>query len=199
MKKHFYNRNLVAGIAGVSLMGAGSLFFFAMMAASIVFCIQGDVEFVLYATISFVFCVVCAWTMRILSLKGLSKLTIKENLIVWSCPFHNSKKVLLNECQYIEIVDMIHHYRLPLIRGDEASFIWISTQQFPSQFQHQADCIKCKDGSIIFPYSDKLAEELMRILPQEKTNRLGAFYHRMKQKDRLLRHIMKRPTGTRNK
>ena len=47
--------------------------------------------------------------------------------------------------------------------------------------------IKCKKGTIRFKYSDKLCEELVKHLPDDKCISLKVFYHKMKAHDEQVR------------
>lgn len=197
-RKTFYDCRMPIGILALVLMGGGSL----VLAISAVVMIVGYIEeafseqeAILGAVFYLFFSLLCAWCTRCLSFRMLPQLTLKGETIIWKCPFHKNQKVNVTECLYVTVEDMNDHYKLPLVRGDEASFIWLSNQPFPSQFKHKADNVKCKSGSIIFPYSNKVAEALVEILPKDRTNQLHAFYYQIKWRERQLQNLAKRKKG----
>ena len=109
-----------------------------------------------------------------------SWLTIKEDAIVWHCLLYRSIKMNKDECIHVGIDDMNDHRGgVPILRGDEYAFIYISTTPLPDKYHHKIDTAKCKKGFIRMPYSDKLAKAIVEWLPGERSNQVRAFYRRM--------------------
>lgn len=120
--------------------------------------------------------------------KAFSLLTVTPEKLVWRCPFYRTVKMRIDDCKYVTIEDMAHHNRaMPVIRGDEIAYIYLSNQPFPDKYKHKADVVRRKKGTIIFAYSDKLCQKLISILPENKTKYLISFYNRMQANDRVVK------------
>ena len=149
-------------------------------------------------TISFIICFILAITSVSFYLifilpKCFSVLTISTDKIIWRCPFYRSVKMKIEECQYVGVEDMAAHNRvMPVIRGDETAYIYLSSSPFPEKYKHKADSVRRKKGLITFAYSDRLCEELVHILPKEKTSYLVSFYNRMQLADKAIELAQKK-------
>jgi hypothetical protein len=89
------------------------------------------------------------------------------------------------DCEYVSVEDMADHNRaMPVIRGDEIAYIYISNKPFSNKYKHKADIVRRKKGTITFAYSDALCQELISFLPEDKTKCLVSFYNRMQAADR---------------
>ena len=120
--------------------------------------------------------------------KAFSLLTVTPEKLVWRCPFYRTVKMRIDDCKYVTIEVMAHHNRaMPVIRGDEIAYIYLSNQPFPDKYKHKADVVRRKKGTIIFAYSDKLCQKLISILPENKTKYLISFYNRMQANDRVMK------------
>lgn len=118
--------------------------------------------------------------------KSFSLLTVSQQKIIWRCPFYPSVKMRIEDCEYVSVEDMADHNRaMPVIRGDEIAYIYLSDKPFPDKYKHKADIVRRKKGTITFAYSDKLCQELISVLPKEKTGCLVSFYNRMQAADRV--------------
>ena len=193
--KHYYSPLLPIGIMAILLWGGGILTFSGIAVAAIIFYAigEGNLPELISREVFFLpLCFLSVYSGRKLNFRTLTRLTIRGSQIIWRCPLYKARTISAEEIAYAEIVDMNDHYRLPLLRGDETSFIWLSSQPFPQKYVHKADCVKCKSKYIIFPYSDKVALAISEILPQEKTGRILSFYHRMQLNDRRLSEDLKR-------
>jgi len=117
--------------------------------------------------------------------KTFSLLTVSSKKLVWRCPFYRTVKMSIADCEYVTVEDMADHNRaMPIIRGDEIAYIYLSNKPFPDKYKHKADIVRRKKGTITFAYSDKLCQELISILPEDKTKYLVSFYNRMQAADR---------------
>ena len=126
------------------------------------------------------------WFILFISEKMLSWLNINTKEVVWRSPFHQTVRLQIEKCNYVGIADFAQHNRgLPVVRGDEISYIYLSTEPLPSKYCHRIDATKCKHGFIKFAYSDKLCQELISVLPEDKTKNLVSFYNRMQASDRI--------------
>ena len=118
--------------------------------------------------------------------KSFSLLSVSSKKIIWRCPLYRSVKIGIEDCEYVSIEDMAYHNRgIPVIRGDEIAYIYLSNKPFPDKYKHKADIIRRKKGTITFAYSDKLCQELISVLPEDKTKNLVSFYNRMQASDRI--------------
>lgn len=117
--------------------------------------------------------------------KTFSLISISSHKIVWRCPFYRTVEMSVVDCEYVSIEDMADHNRaMPVIRGDEIAYIYLSNKPFPDKYKHKADIVRRKKGTITFAYSDELCQELISILPEDKTKHLVSFYNRMQAADR---------------
>ena len=120
--------------------------------------------------------------------KSFSLLSVSSKKIVWLCPFYRRVAMRIEDCKYVGVEDMAYHNRaMPVIRGDEIAYIYLSNKPFPEKYKHKADAIRRKKGIITFAYSDELCQELISILPQDKTYFLISFYNRMQAADRAIK------------
>ena len=116
---------------------------------------------------------------------SLLSISYKNKEIIWLCPFYRTVKISIADCEYVSVEDMADHNRaMPIIRGDEIAYIYISSKPFPDKYKHKADIVRRKKGTITFAYSDALCQELMSLLPEDKTKCLVSFYNRMQAADR---------------
>ena len=170
----------------VFLFGGAFMFFF--------FCVGlienfNEVDFMLF--LGLLFCMVmgiCSVTFYIYYFlpKCFSLLTVSPTEIVWRCPLYRSVKMTIEQCEYIGIEDMAdNNIAMPVIRGDEIAYIYLSSSPFPEKYKHKADSVRRKKGIITFAYSDKLCQALIAVIPENKTGYLVSFYNRMQVSDRM--------------
>lgn len=170
----------------IFFVGSGSLCIFTIILAVMQF---------QEATLSNVFLLIFGEAMFIYSMllyvlfllpKSFSLLSVSSEKIIWRCPFYRSVKVKIEDCEYVSIEDMAYHNRgIPVIRGDEIAYIYLSNKPFPDKYKHKADIVRRKKGTITFAYSDELCQKLIDILPEDKTKCLVSFYNRMQAADRV--------------
>ena len=169
----------------IFFVGSGSLCIFTIILAVMQF---------QEATLSNVFLLIFGEAMFIYSMllyvlfllpKSFSLLSVSSEKIIWRCPFYRSVKLKIEDCEYVSVEDMAYHNRaMPVIRGDEIAYIYMSNKPFPDKYKHKADIVRRKKGTITFAYSDELCQELISILPEDKTKHLVSFYNRMQAADR---------------
>ncbi len=170
----------------IFFIGCGCIF--ALMMIAIIFCRN---ELGLDGLLAGIFCVVMSILGMLLYVlfllpKSFSLLSVSSEKIIWRCPFYRSVKVKIEDCEYVSIEDMADHNRaMPVIRGDEIAYIYLSNKPFPDKYKHKADIVRRKKGTITFAYSDELCQELISILPEDKTKHLVSFYNRMQATDRV--------------
>ena len=170
----------------IFFIGCGCMF--ALSIIAIIFC-RNELGFV--GLLAGIFCVAISifgmlhYVLNILP-KTFSLISISSEKIIWRCPFYRTVKMTISDCQYVSIEDMADHNRaMPVIRGDEIAYIYISNYPFPDKYKHKADIVRRKKGTITFAYSDELCQELISILPEDKTKHLISFYNRMQSADRV--------------
>ena len=147
-----------------------------------------------FAIVLFMYLACVTWFIIILP-RIVSTLIVKNNCIIWHCPFRKKIKMSVKDCEYVGLEDSSQYvyfrYRTQaavydaLSRGDEMVYIYLSKTPFPKKYAHKAAAAPCKEGFIKFAYSDALCQELIEILPKGKTNALVAFYNRMQAADRV--------------
>ena len=186
--KHFYDYRVAAGIISIIVCFAVYAFLLSMFKYLVIGYINKTIPIVLFVVtiVFYLFFIVCGvWFVKLICVKMLSYLTVNSSKITWRCIFSCTVCIKADECAYVGIADFAEHNRgLPIIRGDEISYIYLSTEPLPEKYRHKIDTAKCKKGFIKFAYSDKLCQELISILPKDKTNYLISFYNRMQAADR---------------
>lgn len=170
----------------IFFIGCGCIF--ALMMIAIIFCRN---ELGLDGLLAGIFCVVISilgmlhYVLNMLP-KTFSLISISSQKIVWRCPFYRTVKMSIADCEYVSVEDMADHNRaMPVIRGDEIAYIYLSNKPFPDKYKYKADIVRRKKGTITFAYSDALCQELISILPEDKTKHLVSFYNRMQAADRV--------------
>ena len=181
----------------VAAIFGGLVFFLGCGAAAVSFLMlaikEQFAEFDLMYMALFIFCeVIFAFGILYYVLfwlpKTFSLLTVSSEKIVWRCPFYKTIKLNIEDCKYVSVEDMADHNRaMPVIRGDEIAYIYLSDKPFPNKYKHKADVVRRKKGTITFAYSDKLCQALIEALPEDKTKYLVSFYGRMQVSDTVNR------------
>jgi len=116
--------------------------------------------------------------------RAFGKLYIYNNEIILKCPFRRTKTVEIEDCNYVGIEDFSLINRVfPVIRGDEISFIYLSTKPYPEQYKGKITQLKSKKGFIKFAYTDEIAEALFDVLPAQRCYRIKGFYGQMQAND----------------
>ena len=147
-----------------------------------------------FAIVLFMYLACVTWFIIILP-RIVSTLIVKNNCIIWHCPFRKKIKMSVKDCEYVGLEDSSQYvyfrYRTQeaayaaLAREDFMVYIYFSKTPFPKKYIHRASAAPCKEGFIKFAYSDKLCLELLEVLPAGKTSALRAFYNRMQAADRV--------------
>ena len=188
--KHFYDYRIAAGIICVIVFGVAGIVSIALPLELYINPNSSNltnIERIIYCSLC-VFSFICAFILvEICSGAMVGWLTVKGNKIIWRCPLHITRTLRADECEYVGIDDFAGSNRgMPVIRGDEISYIYLSQEPLPEKYHHNISDARCKKGFIKFAYSDKLCQELIRVLPAEKTGYLIAFYNRMQASDRAI-------------
>ena len=123
--------------------------------------------------------------------KCLATLVIKNGELIWKCPTYKTVRLRIEDCVYIGIEDsslLVKPFHKELYgifgRGDELVYIYLSTEPFPEKYIHKASIAPCKKGFIKFAYSDRLCQDLVELIPQNKRGSLMSFYYHMQEADR---------------
>ena len=115
---------------------------------------------------------------------GFRRLYVYEKKVVLRCFLRKTITLTIEDCKYIGVDDYSLLNRvLPVSRGDEVSYIYLSEKPYPQKYRGKITALKSKKGFIKFRYSDTLAEALLEILPDNKDYMLKSFYGRMKAND----------------
>lgn len=134
------------------------------------------------------------WFITILP-RLLSTLIVKNNCIIWHCPFRKTITMSVEDFEYVGLEDSSQevYFRYStqeaayaaLAREDFMVYIYFSKTPFPKKYIHRASAAPCKEGFIKFAYSEKLCLNLLEVLPAGKTSALRAFYNHMQAADRV--------------
>lgn len=115
---------------------------------------------------------------------GFRRLYVYEKKVVLRCFLRKTITLTIENCKYVGVDDYSLLNRvLPVSRGDEVSYIYLSEKPYPQKYRGKITALKSKKGFIKFRYSDTLAEALLEILPDNKDYMLKSFYGRMKAND----------------
>ena len=126
-------------------------------------------------------------------LRAFGRLLVYEDRVVFKCPFRRTRTLTYEECAYIGVEDYDKLKRaMPVIRGDEVSFICFSKKPYPEEYKGKISLLKNTKDFIKIGYSDALAKELIDILPADKDYLLRSFYGKMQASDRNLGRNRKR-------
>ena len=118
--------------------------------------------------------------------RAFGRLLIYEDKVVYRCPFRRKRTLKLEECEHIGVENYAKLNRgMPVVRGDEISFIYFSKKPYPEEFSGKITALKNSKDFIKISYTDKLAEALFEILPDNKDYLIRSFYGKMKANDRL--------------
>ena len=140
MKKSFFiDYRLLAGlfIGGILLVAyCPCLCIYIMGSIKGLTSKEWPIEFFVVITLFFlVLGIGLFWLIRYLCRRTASWLIIVDNKIIWRCPFYKTAKINLENCHYVGLEDMNEHrIAMPVSRGDELSYIYLSTQPFPSKY-----------------------------------------------------------------
>lgn len=118
---------------------------------------------------------------------AFGRLCVYEDKVVLRRFLRRPRVMTIESCKYIGVDDYsLLNRGLPISRGDEISYVYLSEQPYPQKYRGKISMLKNKKGFIKFHYSDKLAEALFAVLPDEKTCLLRSFYGKMKANDSLV-------------
>ena len=119
--------------------------------------------------------------------RAFGRLLVYEDRVVYKCLLRKTRVLRFEECEYIGVENFDKLNRgLPVVRGDETSFIYFSKNPFPQKYVGKVTTLKNSKDFIKITYTDKLAKALIDILPAEKDNLLRSFYAKMQAADREL-------------
>ena len=119
--------------------------------------------------------------------RAFGRLLVYEDRVVYKCLLRKTRVLRFEECEYIGVENYDKLNRgLPVVRGDETSFIYFSKKPFPQKYVGKVTTLKNSKDFIKITYTDKLAKALIDILPAEKDNLLRSFYAKMQAADREL-------------
>ena len=155
------------------------------------------------STITFLFYCVCFIALTLDGLwllnhnlflpRAFGRLLVYEDRVVYKCLLRKTRVLRFEECEYIGVENFDKLNRgLPVVRGDETSFIYFSKNPFPQKYIGKVTTLKNSKDFIKITYTDKLAKALIDILPAEKDNLLRSFYAKMQAADRELNANKKR-------
>ena len=129
----------------------------------------------------------CAFGLYLLSSymgDRLDVLCVTPRYVRWRCLLRRTRTLNYSDCIEIsvETYDKEKHHR-PIYRGDENAMIYFTTEPLPEKYKGHINHARCNAQLIKFPYSDKLAEALLEVLPPEHKANLDSFYHRIQNFD----------------
>lgn len=118
-------------------------------------------------------------------------LLLTEESITWHCFLKKRVQITYDDCQYIGVETFDKKAYGHNARGDLNAMVYISLDPYPEELSGYIYRLHCNERFIKFPYTDKLAETLLEVAPQEKTHLLRAFYNQMKRYDQELEQSRK--------
>ena len=107
-----------------------------------------------------------------------------DDRIKWICPGYRSVTLKYDEIEYLRVDNLDNEVSAGMtFRGDETTYIYMSQHPYPGKYIGKVTRIRSKKGTIRFKYSDRLCEDLVRHLPNDKCIALKAFYYKMQAHD----------------
>ena len=141
----------------------------------------------IWAGLGIPFCLLLFNSPRVLD-RAFGRLLVYEDRIVYKCPFRITRKMAVENCKYVGVEDYkALNSGIPMVRGDEVSFIYVSNIPYPKNYKNKISLLKNKSGFIKFSYSDELARSLLQILPPQRVYFLNAFYNQIQARERALK------------
>ena len=132
--------------------------------------------------------------------RAFGRLLVYNDRIVLKRFLRKRITLKIEECQYVGIEDYsLLNKGMPVIRGDEISFIYLSTKPYPQKYSGKITCVKNKRGFIKMHFSTKLAEALLEVLPRSQTCQLYSFYWKIKLNEKAMEDRQKRKKEKRKK
>lgn len=112
--------------------------------------------------------------------RAFGRLTVYNDCVVYKCFLRPTRKLYYVDCAEIGVENYEALNRgLPVVRGDETSFIYFSKEGYPSKFHMKISLVKNSRKFLKTSYSDALCEELIKVIPEEKSAALREFYAKM--------------------
>ena len=120
--------------------------------------------------------------------RAFGRLLVYEDKVVYKCPFRRKRMLKIKDCVYMGVENYEKLNRgMPIVRGDEISFIYFSNKPYPKEFSGKITALKNSKDFIKFSYTDKLAEAVIEVFPFEQCYLVKSFYGKMKSRDRALK------------
>lgn len=189
--KSFIDRKIIRWLILALIIVPGMALMTILLVKSTISQEYSTSEAITYWVILLLLYILEMFVLRVYGEQTASMLMVSKNKIVWKNLTKKNVKLRIDECKYVGINDCTQLPKVSyapsssffLRRGDELSLIYISDHPMPREYYHKLSADKCKDGFICFVYSDKLCNALIKVLPEEKTAVLKAFYERMQEAD----------------
>ena len=106
--------------------------------------------------------------------KFFATLEIRENIIIWKCPFRKTRSIPLDDCRVIGACR--EHVR----NGIPSECIYISDIVLPTMATDLPGALKRSRHIIKYAYSDRLCDYLIQKVPDKRTRTLSAYRWRRK-------------------
>ena len=132
--------------------------------------------------------------------RAFGRLLIYNDRIVLKCPFRITKTMMIDSNIYVGVEDYNNsNHAIPIIRGDETSFIYFSTKPYPQEYHEKIHKLRNKKDFFKFYYSDEIALELLKVIPLNKSYLLNGFYQKMQASDRIIKKEKRKRKSKRKK
>ena len=144
-----------------------------------------DIKALIYCVPSGIFLFVASlWMLFSYMGDRLDILCVTPRYVRWRCLLRRTRILNFSDCIEIGVETFYNELKhRPIYRGDENAMIYFTTEPLPEKYKGHINHARCNAQLIKFPYSDKLTEALLEVLPPERKANLDSFYHRMKNFD----------------
>lgn len=120
--------------------------------------------------------------------RAFGHLLVYDDKVVFKCLFRITRTLAVEDVNYVGVEDYAALNRgLPIVRGDEVSFIYFSVTPYPQNYKNKISLLKNKSGFIKFSYTDELAILLLKVFSNKQVTLLKSFYEKMRAQDRILK------------
>lgn len=145
-----------------------------------------DIKYLLFLCFMLLLSGGLIWVNTTMFTPRMDYLVVTGDYVEWHGIFRRKKRLCYRDCPFVDIETFNKEAQCDIVRGDECAMIYLSTEPYPEDMRGRINHVYCSDTFIKFRYTDKLAEALLEVLPEDKARMIRAFYKGMKHKDEML-------------
>lgn len=188
MERKFFFEPLIMYIGGILIFHVGYYCMFPWLIWLTVesYLQSNEVRYIFAGLFLFLVFISSIWVNRTVVRPRIDYFVVAEDYAEWHGLFRRKKRLYYRDCPFVDIETFNKEAQCDIVRGDECAMIYLSTEPYPEDKRGRINHVYCSDTFIKFRYTDKLAEALLEVLPEDKATMIRAFYKGMKHKDEML-------------